>query len=62
MNRGKTYLFAVALFAPNSQEIMASATRWHWRPNLGWGAALGGLFAASALAFSGHSEFIYFNF
>ena len=65
----------IALFAPNTQQIMRnyepalSATEWPasrplgvWRPSLGYGLALGILAYMGLLNLGNQAEFIYFQF
>ena len=66
-------LAAVALGAPNTQEIMRDhapvlgavgnrARGLAWRPSLGWAMAFGCLGALGLLAIGGSGEFLYFQF
>jgi len=67
-------LLLVAWFAPNTQEIMrrfrptlkqfekTSPTAMDWRPNLGWGIAIGMLAAVAVLNLDHVTEFLYFQF
>jgi alginate O-acetyltransferase complex protein AlgI len=64
-------LGALALGAPNSQQIMRDyapvlgrvvGTGWAWRPSLGWAMAFGCLGALGLLAIGGSGEFLYYQF
>lgn len=66
-------LLAVALFLPNSQEMLAryrpalervtAAPAWlQWRPSLIWGMSLGLLLAICVTLLGGNSPFLYFRF
>jgi alginate O-acetyltransferase complex protein AlgI len=66
-------LFALARFAPNTQQIMgryrpglgfeaAEAVRLSWRPAVRWAMFTGALAAAGLLALNQVSEFLYFQF
>jgi hypothetical protein len=66
-------LFAIARFAPNTQELMASArpalgygpaggARLRWRPSAAWALSTGTVTAVALLALSQVSEFLYFQF
>jgi hypothetical protein len=66
--------FAIALLLPNSNEIMARYSpvldkvrtglpaALQWRPQAGWGVAIGVLAAAALLHLAGATEFLYFQF
>lgn len=67
-------LLLVAWFAPNTQEIMRRfrptlkafeqmpRSKIAWRPNIGWGVALGILAAIAVLNLDHVTEFLYFQF
>jgi D-alanyl-lipoteichoic acid acyltransferase DltB (MBOAT superfamily) len=67
-------LFAVAVLAPNSQQIVGrfraaldfdprdAARRFAWRPSPRWAVAMGMIAATGTLALSQVSEFLYFQF
>ncbi|MGH7212291.1 MAG: MBOAT family O-acyltransferase, partial [Acetobacteraceae bacterium] len=64
-------LGAIALGAPNTQQIMrdyapaltkVSGAGLAWRPSLGWAMALGCVGALGMLAIGGSGEFLYFQF
>ncbi|MFM0728460.1 MBOAT family protein [Paraburkholderia strydomiana] len=66
--------FFIALLMPNSNEIMARYSpvldkvrtslpaALQWRPQAGWGVAIGVLAAAALLHLAGATEFLYFQF
>jgi hypothetical protein len=67
-------LLGVALFLPNTQELMrdyrpgldfapkGAANRLRWRPSVAWAWAIGVLSAAGALSLSQATEFLYYQF
>ena len=66
-------MLALALFPPNSQEILAryepaldkiepANAQFAWRPNVGWGIALAVAFVACVTKMGGESPFLYFRF
>jgi D-alanyl-lipoteichoic acid acyltransferase DltB (MBOAT superfamily) len=67
-------LLAIALFLPNTQELMRHyrpgldfrpelvASRLSWRPTPAWGLATALLAAAGVLSLSGATEFLYYQF
>jgi alginate O-acetyltransferase complex protein AlgI len=62
-------LSAIALLAPNTQEILAldwrkpAVTALRWRPNLAWAAATGAAFGiAAATTITKSTVFLYFRF
>jgi D-alanyl-lipoteichoic acid acyltransferase DltB (MBOAT superfamily) len=67
-------LFAIAVWAPNTQQIVGryraaldfdpreAARRLAWQPSRGWAVATGAAAAAGTLALSQVSEFLYFQF
>jgi D-alanyl-lipoteichoic acid acyltransferase DltB (MBOAT superfamily) len=67
-------LFALAVLAPNSQQIVGrfraaldfdprdAARRFAWRPSPRWAVAMGMIAATGTLALSQVSEFLYFQF
>jgi D-alanyl-lipoteichoic acid acyltransferase DltB (MBOAT superfamily) len=68
-------LFVIVWFFPNTQQIMYRfdptlgrsqsgplGTRFSWRPNLVWAAAVGAALCLGVLAIGGTSEFLYFQF
>ena len=67
-------LFALARFAPNTQQIMGrhdpalgfdaahAARRLLWRPGWRWAVAMGAVAGAGLLALNQVSEFLYFQF
>ena len=67
-------LFAIAIWAPNSQQIVgryraaldfdpaAAARRLAWRPSPRWAVATGAVAAGGTLALTQVSEFLYFQF
>lgn len=58
-------LAALAVWAPNTQEILAGAeSRLAWRPCRLWGLALGGMagMVLAMIAMQAQSEFLYFRF
>lgn len=67
-------LLTIALFLPNTQEIMAAwkpgldmegnagPTRLPWRPSVAWAWGMALLMAAGLLSLSGASEFLYYQF
>lgn len=70
---GLVLLFAVALLAPNSQELLGylqppatdkadAPGRWHWAPRPAWAVATGLVFVYVLTQMSSVSEFLYFQF
>ena len=66
-----TALLAVAWFAPNSQQLLAShgpalhevaPARWSWQPTQRWALCIAIIFILAVLHLSQISEFIYFQF
>lgn len=67
-------LLAIALFLPNTQELMRHhrpgfdfrpdevTARLAWRPTPAWGLATALLAAAGVLSLSGATEFLYYQF
>ena len=66
-------VFAVAFFAPNTQEILAdwkpvlgkvkTAETWlRWKPSMAYAFGIGTLLAMGIMAISGTHEFLYFQF